>query len=267
MSYATRRVLVVDDDDLVREFLIQALGRRSELQLEQAPGKHAALELLDRSRYDLVLTDIRMEQPATGLELLRAVKQRSPTTAVILMTGYGTLNTAIDALREGADDYLLKPLTLAELDASVARVLDRRAAAVEQRNALEQAVAMLQLLASDSPTEGDNPAAQQPGTAPREQVAGELLLDAERRRVTVDGNTIELTPIELAIVQLLFSARGRLVSFEQMVSATHQLDSTREEARDLLASHIRNLRRKLGNSSSRLVNVRGIGYYLLENAD
>lgn len=267
MAATSHRVLVVDDDQLVRQMMVQALGRRGELQLDEAGSKAAALALVDRCRYDLVLTDIRMEEHTTGIELLRAVKERSPSTAVILITGYGALGTAIEAIREGADDYLLKPLSLAELDASVALALDRRAVVVEQRSALEQAVSMLQTLATESApaaaNENGNPAPEPPGVL----TAGSIVLDTDRHRALVDGETVDFTPTELAILRVLLRAAGRLVTFEHMVATTHQLDARREDARELLASHIRNLRRKLGSNAGRLINVRGIGYYIVSDDD
>jgi len=267
MPVAKHQVLVVDDDDSVRRLMVQALSRRHELQLDEADSKAAALVMVERSRYDLVLTDIRMEEPTTGLDLLRAIKERSPSTAVILITGYGVLGTAIDAIRDGADDYLLKPLSLAELDASVARALERRAASVEQRSTLEQAVAMLQTLATDAGPVDEYKPVEKPTDAPTRVLrSGSIALDTELHRATVDGERIDLTPTELTILRELLSADGRLVSFENLVAATHQLEATRDDARELLASHIRNLRRKLGNSAWQLVNVRGIGYFI-ESAD
>lgn len=262
MSALTGRVLVVDDDDLVRQLMMESLSRRKGLQLEQASNKAAALAMVERTRYDLVLTDIRMEEQHTGIELLRAVKERSPSTAVILITGYGALGTAIDAIREGADDYLLKPLSLAELETSVALALERRATAAGQRSALEQAVAMLQTLATNPDRAADSPSNEPTFTEGGILKAGNIVVDPNRHQATVDGIDIELTPTELAILKTLLAARGRLVTFESLVSASHQLESPRDEARDLLASHIRNLRRKLGDSSSQLINVRGIGYYI-----
>src|SRR5687767_11983392 len=88
-------ILVVDDDHLVRQLIVQALERRPQLYIDQASSLAEALALVHAHSYDLVLSDIRMEAAAAGVELLRAVKERSPSTAVILLTGHGTLATAV----------------------------------------------------------------------------------------------------------------------------------------------------------------------------
>ena len=117
-------VLVVDDDDFVRlslQHLLEAHGYR----VFSAVGGKEALELLEREAIDLVLTDLRMPG-MDGLELLARVKGRWPHIAVILLTGYSSLNSAIQALRHGADDYLLKPCGEQEMIERLRAALERR---------------------------------------------------------------------------------------------------------------------------------------------
>lgn len=117
-------LLVVDDDDFVRLSLQQLLETHGYRVFSAASGK-AALEIFAQEAVDLVLTDLRMPG-IDGLEVLARVKAAQPHVAVVLLTGYSSLDSAIRALRYGADDYLLKPCREAEL-------LERLRAALERQ--------------------------------------------------------------------------------------------------------------------------------------
>src|SRR5205807_6089226 len=84
-----------------------------------------ALELIERETFDLVLTDLRLDD-LDGLTILNKVGERSPETVTIMLTGYASLESAVKALREGAYDYLFKPCDVEELKAVVARGIERR---------------------------------------------------------------------------------------------------------------------------------------------
>src|SRR5690242_172619 len=118
-----RRILVVDDEVDIRAMVAQALGRIAGYQVREATSKADALSLLQSQPFDLVLTDLAMEHQNSGVELLQAVKQQSPATIVILLTGYATVESAVAALRLGADDYLIKPSSIHELRDSVVNAL------------------------------------------------------------------------------------------------------------------------------------------------
>ena len=91
---------------------------------------------------------------------------------------------------------------------------------------------------------------------------GDLTLDLHTYQATVGKDLLDLTPTEFAILRTLAQAGGRTLSFDEIVGEVHGYHADREEARHLLASHIRNLRRKLGSAAEYLHNVRGVGYYL-----
>jgi DNA-binding NtrC family response regulator len=101
------RALVVEDDQLGREFVVESL-EQLEVDVHAARNGREALAALEKEDFDFVLTDLRMPE-LDGLGVLRAVKESSPATPVVLMTAHGTLEMAIEALRAGADDVLLKP--------------------------------------------------------------------------------------------------------------------------------------------------------------
>ena len=117
------RVLVVDDSRETCEFLEELLGTLG-LEVTKATHPDRAIELLHHESFDLLLSDINLEAKKDGLDLLREAKPLGVDT--ILLSGFGTLETAIEAVREGAFDFLSKPWNTAELKALVTRALARR---------------------------------------------------------------------------------------------------------------------------------------------
>jgi DNA-binding NtrC family response regulator len=101
-----KNILIVDDESEMRVALETTL-KRENFQLICAEDGKQALEKMENNDFDLILTDVRMPK-LNGLELLRAVKERSPETQVIMMTAYGTIDNAVEAMKEGAFDYLIK---------------------------------------------------------------------------------------------------------------------------------------------------------------
>ncbi len=124
-------VLVVDDEATMREVLSRNLAASGH-QARAAASVSEALALLDREPVDLVLSDIMMPG-ASGFDLLRQLKKRWPDTAVVMVTALADVQAAIDALKEGASDYLLKPFTLDQIDLSVSRALQQRRLVLENR--------------------------------------------------------------------------------------------------------------------------------------
>ena len=118
----TRRVLVVDDDADMSAMLARHLGTE-DMSVVAATGGGAALKALGSQEFDVVVTDLVMDEVG-GLEVLAAAGRCRPAPRVILMTAFGTLETAIEAMREGAYDYLTKPFKLAEVTVAVRRALD-----------------------------------------------------------------------------------------------------------------------------------------------
>ncbi len=124
----TLRVLVVDDDPLVLRVLQDVL-RAQGCETSTAGNADRALALLDGNSYDLIVSDIRMPGPS-GLDLLRAVRSRQPETPVVLITGYASVETAVEALRSGAIDYLTKPFRLQDIEKVLARVREVRSQSI-----------------------------------------------------------------------------------------------------------------------------------------
>jgi signal transduction histidine kinase len=121
---AEGRILLVDDDDSVR-ITVQAVLESDGYDVTSVGQGMAALALLQTSSYDLVLTDLRMED-VDGLMVLAEVKRVAPETVTVMLTGYASLESAVKSLQHGAYAYLIKPCNVEELQATISRGLERR---------------------------------------------------------------------------------------------------------------------------------------------
>lgn len=129
-------VLVVDDEETVRTFCAEVL---SELGFEAQAAESAklALEMLEGGQFDIVLADVRMAG-MSGLELLKTIRETYPDIDVVMMTGYGTIPSAVQAMKQGAYDYLTKPLKLEDLRHVFQRLVEKQGLAAENRLLREQ---------------------------------------------------------------------------------------------------------------------------------
>lgn len=118
------KILVVDDEPNVR-LTVQAILQNEGYDVDAVPDGASAITALGDRHYDLVLTDLKMPG-LDGLAVLREVQQRSPDTVTVMMTGYGSVGTAVEAVQLGALEYLLKPTEVADLKAAVRRSLERK---------------------------------------------------------------------------------------------------------------------------------------------
>ncbi|TPW19007.1 MAG: two-component system, cell cycle response regulator, partial [Elusimicrobia bacterium] len=125
-------VLVVDDEPAVRATCARVL-RDMGLRVECAAGPEAAVALLEKRRFDLVLTDLGLPNPGDGERLAGEVRRRDPSADVLIMTGFPALESALAALRSGVYDYLVKPFGPAALQAAVSRCLEKRSLSAELR--------------------------------------------------------------------------------------------------------------------------------------
>jgi DNA-binding NtrC family response regulator len=121
----TLRILVVDDEETVRDVVARRL-RQDGHAVESAPDGAEAWAAFERSGFDAVITDLNMPRMG-GVELVRRIKEAAPGTVTVVLTGYGTLDSAVEVLRQGCDDYLLKPIENLDIVAhAVERSLARR---------------------------------------------------------------------------------------------------------------------------------------------
>ena len=125
------RILVIDDEPLMREYVEEAMVRAGHA-VDTAGGGEEGIALFDAKRHDIVITDLRMT-PIDGMGVLRRVLAIDPAALVIVMTAYGTIETAVAALKQGAADYLLKPFAPDAVEVAVSRALEHSRLAAENR--------------------------------------------------------------------------------------------------------------------------------------
>ena len=132
-----KSILVVDDEPLIGSSLQEAL-RRWDYDATLVEDGQKALQCLTNDSYDMILTDIRMPN-VTGLEILQKVRQDFPATAVIMITAYGTIDQAVDAVKQGAYDYITKPFSLDAIKLRIAKYFECEDLSEENRN-LQKAI-------------------------------------------------------------------------------------------------------------------------------
>ncbi|HWK09444.1 MAG TPA: sigma 54-interacting transcriptional regulator, partial [Vicinamibacterales bacterium] len=130
------RILIVDDDGETCRFMAELL-ERGDRDIRTTQRTEEALRLA-REPFDLLISDINLDAPQNGMDVLRTFKQANPNGQVVLISGFGTLQTAIEAVRAGAYDYISKPFNISEVKATVERALaDASAPAPEHRPQME----------------------------------------------------------------------------------------------------------------------------------
>lgn len=127
----SERILVVDDEDIIRESLAFIL-RKEGYSVQEAENGLVAYNKLVEESFDLVITDLEMPE-MKGIELLDEIKKLNIQTSVVIITAFGSLDTAISALRNGASDYLLKPVEFDELIIKIKRLFDIKSLLIENR--------------------------------------------------------------------------------------------------------------------------------------
>lgn len=268
----TAQILIVDDEESIRFSLKRALERDGHDVAAATDGRQA-LHLMQHQIFDLILTDLKMDD-VNGVELMRQVQAISPDTAVIMLTGYATLESAIEALRQGAVDYLVKPCSSADVRASVEKGLARRFREMRRRELLHQMSKNLAELRQEiSPLKPkSSERAVQPVETEMAEVLrhGNLVINRQRHRVTVEGREVSLTPTEFKMLAYLTDNADKVLSCSDLVEAAHGYQTSEQEARKVIRPHITNLRQKLSASPDAqpyILNVRGVGYVLAPAKD
>lgn len=269
------RILLVEDYDKTR-LMIAHLLRRAGYQVTPAAQGESAINLLQSEQFDLVLADILMED-VDGIEVLHVAKQQSYNPQVILLTGCGTLETCMAALRYGAYDYLLKPCTEEDLLQCIEAALNKYTAEKQIKQAIHTLstafICDLPVSSMDDPDQAElsrlprSASNASPRHSPQrppsdKQIIGSLVLGTTRHKVWFKGKLLQITPTEHALLSFLAETPGEPRPYSDIVWHTHQLKVSSTEAQNLLRPHVRNLRKKL--DSLHLVNERGVGYKLVD---
>lgn len=238
------RILVVEDNSSLR-LIISILLEQAGYHVTQAPNGEIALTLLETEQFDVVLTDIIMGN-VDGIEVLHTAKHQTYNPEVILLTGYGELETSIAAIRLGAYNYLLKPCDDQELLSCIHKAVAYHKEHVLIHEYLESTQA------------GED---RCPDETPVVHRVGIISIGPSRDDVTCNDQPLSLTPIEYALLRLLAQTPGMLYSYSDILKHTHQIHMNDSDANSFLRNHIRNLRRKI--PSSYLVHESGKGYKLV----
>jgi DNA-binding NtrC family response regulator len=118
-------VLIVDDEEDFLNTLLNRLKKRG-IDVAGSSSGEQALELIKEKIFDMVILDIKMPGGMDGIQTLREIKKLRPETEVLLLTGHGSVETSVEGMKEGAFDYLLKPVKLEQLLEKMAKALDKK---------------------------------------------------------------------------------------------------------------------------------------------
>jgi DNA-binding response OmpR family regulator len=234
-------ILVVDDEPVARQSLTDIL-RLEGYTVNSVPNGQSAVEYVRTHPVELMIVDLRMPG-MDGLEVVQVVNQISPETEVILLTAFGSTESAVQALRLRIHDYLLKPAPPVQVVNSVKKGLSRREARLKVRGNpavadIEDGIAEFQL---------------KDGTH----------IDLSRRQVRKKEKVMHLTPAEGRLLRVLIENPGRVYSHRELVLLVQGYDTSQREAPEILRPLVSRLRHKLEEYpalSDRIVSVRGTGY-------
>ena len=233
-SSRSRTILVVDDDaKIVR--LVRAYLEREGFRVLTAGDGLQALERFRERRPDLIVLDLMLPE-LDGLEVCRAVRAES-NVPILMLSARSSLADRIHGLDEGADDYLPKPFSPAELVVRAKAILRRTVAAAGGR-------------------------AGDPEAGPGSLRHADLLIDLERHEVRRGEQLVPLTGVELRLLAALVAAGGRVLSRDQLLDALYGQDEA-EILDRTIDVHVGRLRDKLGDSADEpryVATVRGVGY-------
>lgn len=217
------RILLVEDDVMLAEAVTRALTQSAH-SVDCARDGAEADRALASEQYDLVLLDVGLPQ-IDGFEVLRRLRARRSTVPVLMLTVNDALEDLVTGLDLGADDYLTKPFRLSELEARV-RALIRRAHA----------------------------------NASSDLIHDRLRLDMTGRRLYLDGQPMDLSLRELAVIELLLLREGKVVTKQQIVDHLYGWEDV--SSSNVVEVFIHRLRKKLESSGVAITTVRGMGYLI-----
>jgi DNA-binding response OmpR family regulator len=229
--------LVVDDEPGIRFFIKETL-QRSGHNVATASSGEEALDVLRNQHFDLIMLDLMLGGRVDGLRVLEAVRWRWPEAIVIILTAHGSLESAMEAIREGVARYLLKPLTPKELRAAVEESL------AEQRERLSRV--------------------RENAQETSKLLNGPFTIDMQRHEVEYEGKELDLTPSEFDLLVHLVQNAHRVVPPPELVEVVRDYrPEDLYEARNIIKWYIHRLRQSVEPDPSHprhILNVRGVGY-------
>jgi two-component system response regulator RegX3 len=222
------RILIVEDD-FTHRYAISRMLEKDGFAVDVVADGEAGIDAARSVEYDVVLLDWMLPK-VSGIDVCRTLRAESPVP-IIMLTAKGTEAERVLGLELGADDYVTKPFSSAELVSRIRSVMRRRAIDL--------------------------------GDDRRQRTVGGIVLDLVRHSAAVDGRGVALTPTEFRLVSLLASEPERVFSRDEIMR--HLWQSTFVGDTRNVDVHVRNVRRKIERDAAqpkRLVTVRGVGYQL-----
>ncbi len=256
MGGTSRGSILIVDDDLAVRVTVQELLKRAGYDAVTAESGEEALDVVAVRSFDAALIDLVMPG-MDGIELMARFKDVVPDMVLIMLTARGTMESAIEALRLGAYDYLTKPCDDVKLKQVLQDAIAAQRDEQRQRKLVGQLADTLRELVQD-----DIPA---PSPAPSETetfVCGPLTIDLAAHLATLEGQPLDLTPMEFSILTVLARSMGQVMSGRDILMATQGVEYDEFEAREIVRYHIHGLRSKLGDQADLVRTVRGVGYRL-----
>jgi len=260
-------ILIVDDEASLRQTLARIL-QRADYEVTTSASGGEALTLLSQHAFDLVYLDIRMPD-ISGLELLKTIHEKFPELPVILFTAQPDLNSAVEALRRGAIDYLLKPLkpqTIIDRTKSILAHRQKERRKRELQRQIDSLQAELNGLEREDTPQPDQTFQQTHVSDERFVKRGMLTLDLLTRRVTVNERVINLPPTSFDYLLVLARHTPNVVDYQTLVSEAQGYETDPHEAQELTKWHIHHIRQVLepdARNPTYVINVRGTGYRLV----
>jgi len=261
-------ILIIDDEESLRQTLARIL-QRAGYEVTTAANGQDGLNLVSEHPFDLVYLDIRMPD-MSGLDLLKTIHAKLPDLPVILFTAQPDLSSAVEAVRSGAADYLLKPL-------KPQAVIDRTKSILEmnrkerRKREIQRQIDTLQteLNALEKGEEGedvDSSPQQTSVKSDRFVQCGALTLDLYVHRVTMDGENVDLPPTSFDYLLVLVRHSPNVVDYRTLVSEAQGYETDTREAQELTRYNIHQIRQAIEadpRKPKHVITVRGMGYRLV----
>jgi DNA-binding response OmpR family regulator len=265
-SFGSGKILIIDDESSLRETLGRILQRAGYAVQAAADGQQA-LDLVHHQAFNLAYLDLHLPG-MDGIQILKEIRKLQPKLPVIMLTGFGTLQSAVEALRLGATDYLLKPFDPEVLVARTRVVLDEQAIELRKQELRAQIATLqaeLRSLEQETPVQ---PPSSHPAPEPQNRFykAGRMVLDLQAKRATFGERVLSLPPATFDYLIVLARHSPEVVSYRTLVTEAQNYQVDNIEARELAKWHMHVLRQALETDPQNphfLLNVRGVGYRLL----
>ncbi len=260
---ASGHILIIDDEANLRQSFARIL-QQAGFTTNTAESAEQGFEFIETTRFDLIIMDLRMPGMA-GLEALKHIHNSYPALPVIMVTAQPDLNSAVEALRNGATDYLLKPVKPQAIIECAQKIILNRQKEKRKQEILQQ-IESLQVELKNLHTGDTGPLPAARVGSDRFLKRGALTLDLHKRCVVVDEKVINIPHTSFEYLLTLARRSPDVVSYQTLVSEAQGYQADLHEAQELTKWHIHQLRQALeadAHNPSILINVRGTGYRLI----